>query len=72
MATFRGRGVKQAIISTRVLDGGNAVIRIDDERDPEYWAEVRIGRAELVALLAAMDAQIEADNHPIPAGWDHV
>jgi hypothetical protein len=61
MIRFAGRGAGRPVLSVRVDDGVSATIRVDDERNPEYWAELRLNRVDLEALIDAMRAAEERE-----------
>ena len=71
--TVSGGMLKAPVFSFRANPDG-IVIRIDDDANPEYWHEVSLSHADLVAALAKIDvaradaeAELTADDI---AEWD--
>jgi len=50
MATAEGRMLRKPIVSTNVYDGG-VFINVNDERNPEFWCNIRLELDELRDLL---------------------
>lgn len=56
------RGRVRQLAGTVRVQGDAAVVRVDSDRDSEFWVEVRLTRDQLAGLLR------EIDREAVPGG----
>jgi hypothetical protein len=60
MITVSGR-IRKPVVEEHYPNAVTVIVRVDDDANPEFWAEVRMNRVDLEAMLEHM-ARLEAEE----------